>query len=217
MPHKRRSPEQIKKDLQENFKELKQQISKKYPDIIYTHVSSNIIKNLTDKSDRQFDKEEPKGLYFSNEYRYFKEIAINSARTIYKYLYGIKIKDNILTSIYKPNKNKILNIRNKKETQAFVDKYIIQNSEKFDYIYNDKKYYKIDIDFKSVANNYAGILFTRENSDNGIHVLIYKGLLFTLSFFSIKNYGCIWRTSIINKFILLAKYNIKSKKYIATF
>ena len=134
----------------------------------------------------------------------------------FKRLYGLQTKDNILTSIDKPNKNKILNIKNKKENQAFVDKYIVPNSEKLNF-QNDKKYYKIDIDFKRVANDYAGILFTRENGDDGIHDLTYKGLLFTLSFFSMKNYGCIWRTSMIDNLILLAKYNIKSKKYIATF
>ena len=132
------------------------------------------------------------------------------------HLYGLQIKDkHLLLTIDNPsNKNKILNIKNIEDEQIFVDKYIIPDSQ---VAIKNSKYYEIGIDFTRLAQDYAGILFTYYKNKNKMHVLKYKGYDVLLSYFSSHNYGCIWRTSIIDNFILLAKYNVKSQKYITTF
>ena len=216
MPRIRRSKEQIVKDLQQNFEELKQQIKKKYPDIIYTHISSELIKKLTDRSNIQSKGDQPYALYFSKDYQYFKDVTIDRKFAGYhKYLYGFRLKDtDILLTIDKPpNKNKILNIQNKKDKQTFIDKYLVPDSQQVIY---KSKYYQMDIDFNKVSQDYAGILFTGKRDYTKMHVLKYKGYDVLLSYFSASNYGCIWRTPIIDKLVLLAKYDIKSKKFIIT-
>ena len=212
----RRTFKQIQEDAKNNLKELKQKIKKKYPDIIYTHISKRLITNLKDKSNNQWRDFEPSGLYISKDYQYFSEMVVSSMDTYKNHLYGLQIKDKhlLLTIDKPPNKNKILNIKNIEDEQTFVDKYIIPDSQ---VAIKNRKYYEISIDFTRLAQDYAGILFTYDKNKKKMHVLKYEGYDIILYYFSSHNYGCIWRTAIIDNFILLAKYNIKSKKYITTF
>ncbi len=209
-----RTKEQIKKEFRDELIILKRKIKKKYPDIIYTHLTNRKINQLNDRSSKQFCNEEPKGLYFSNGYQYFKEVG---DRFTFTYLYGLQIKDkNILLPIDKsPNKNKILYIQNKEDERVFIDKYHIPNS--YELIGQSTKYYTVDINFTKVAQDYAGILFASYMNYKKTEPIKHKGFNVLLSYFASNNYGCIWRTSIIDNLILLAKYNTKLKKYITTF
>ena len=150
-----------------------------------THMTSYPIKELKNKQLNQGIDFEPEGLYYAKKYKRFFEYILDHHSD--KYIYGIIPKNKkIYTTIDKPNKNLILQIKTKKDDDKYIKKYKVELSmvNKYHLVY-------FDIDFEKVAQDFGGIEFS---DISGKH-----------SYYCIKNYGCIWNTDIIKKLELMAK------------
>lgn len=142
--------------------------------------------------------EEPLGLYYRKDLKLFKGVE-TSGYSIYHSIYGITFsKECKITDINKPNKNKILILKNLIDYKKFKKKYKVKYNKK---IFEENEWTKKDLKYlynwEKVEKDFGGIEWCNDK-------LIHK-------FFDLKwnGDGCIWN----NELIKSVKCFAKLKKY----
>ena len=196
-----------------------------FPDIKCIHLSKTpVYKEMLKSYNQHGVTGEPKGLYYSTNYKRYKE-----GNYSYKYLYGIIFNHSkIYTNIYNFNPELILKISSKKELIKFMSIFMVDYPKYLEDQYNcisktiknkgsiggskkkiehkkkilSPKLSPQDIKFDYLAKCFAGIEFAY---NGGMFKIPYKDKIIkgSLDYYAIQDYGCIWNTNIIKELKLM--------------
>ena len=135
----------------------------------------------------------PEGFWFSCNNSWVEWFEENMNSRITKYIYEVKLFNNIKTDLANPDKNKLLVIKNMKELDDFHNKYFVKNKHEL-------------IDWKKVSRDYGGIEICP-------YMQKYRFKYNWYYTFDVAS-GCIWNLEpIIKKTRLI--YHRKNNKYVA--